>query len=118
MTLIRTAVMTVTLFATAAAHAGAARYVTLLNRAHDSIVAVEVAATGNEAFEPRLIDTIDGGGGSTTVRLGDSGCRFDVRLKFRNGRQAVYREVDVCKGETLVIAPLPVVEAHQGSDHW
>ncbi|WNH52390.1 hypothetical protein [Stenotrophomonas oahuensis] len=96
-----------TLLLSGVALAGQARYLTLLNRAHDSVVAVEVAAQGSEAYLPRVIDPVPGGGGSTTVRLGQAGCRFDVRLQFRNGRQAVYRDVDACKGDTLVIVPLP-----------
>ncbi len=87
-------------------NAAAPRYLTLLNRAHDSITTLEVAAAGSDAFEQRPMDTIDGGGGSTTVRLGDAGCRFDLRLQFRNGRTAIYHDVNACKGDTLVIAPL------------
>ena len=102
---IRLAVLTSLLFATAT-HAAAPRYLTLLNRAHDSITTLEVATAGSDAFEQRPIDTIDGGGGSTMVRLGNAGCRFDLRLQFRNGRTAIYRDVNVCKGDTLVIAPL------------
>lgn len=106
MTVLRTAVMFTLVFA-ATAQAGQARYLTLLNRAYDSVVGVEVAAHESEAYQPRAIDPLSGGGGSTTVRLGEAGCRFDVHLQFRNGRQAVYREVDVCKGDVLVIVPLP-----------
>lgn len=105
MTVKRIAVMSTLVLATTA-QAGQARYLKLLNRAHDSVVAVEVAAQGSDVYQPRVIDPVSGGGGSTTVRLGEAGCRFDVRLQFRNGRQAVYREVDVCKGDALVIAPL------------
>lgn len=106
MTLVRLAVLS-SLLLTAAAQAAPARYLSLINRAHDSIVAVEVAAAGSDAFEPRPIDAIDGGGGSTTVRLGDRGCRFDLRLRFKDARVVIYREVDVCRGDTLVITPAP-----------
>lgn len=106
MTVMRIAVMSVLLFS-GVAQAGQVRYLTLLNRAHDSVVVVEVAGHGSEAYQSRAIDLLPGGGGSTTVRLGETGCRFDVRLQFRNGRQAVYRDVDACKGDVLVIAPLP-----------
>ena len=106
MTVTRIAVMCVLLLS-GVAQAGQARYLTLLNRAHDSVVVVEVSAQGSEVYLPRVIDPVPGGGGSTTVRLGDDGCQFDLRLQFRNGRQAIYREVDVCKGDTLVIVPLP-----------
>ncbi len=83
------------------------RYLTMLNRAHDSILRLDVAEAGSGAFEARPIDRIEGGGGSTTVRLGNNGCRFDLRLAFRNGRDAIYREVDVCRGDVLVVQPLP-----------
>lgn len=95
------------LFVIAPAQAGEARYLGLLNRAHDSVVALEVAPAGSDAYVARPIDRLDGGGGATTVRLGDAGCRFDIRLQFRNGRRAVYHGVDVCTGDTLAIAPLP-----------
>lgn len=108
MTVTRIAVMSA-LMLSAVAQAGQTRYLTLFNRAHDSVVAVEVAVQGSEAYQLRVIDPLSGGGGSTTVRLGEVDCRFDVRLQFRNGRQAVYREVDVCRGDTLVIVPLPKV---------
>lgn len=101
----RLVVLSSLLLATAV-HAATPRYLTLLNRADDSITVLHVAAAGSDAFEQRPIDTLDGGGGSTTVRLGDAGCRFDLRLQFRNGRTAIYHDVNVCKGDTLVIAPL------------
>lgn len=88
------------------AHGAEARYLGLLNRAHDSVVTLDVAPAGSEAFSPRSIDVLAGGGGSTMVRLADEGCRFDLRVAFRNGRRVFYRDVDVCRGDTLVIAPL------------
>lgn len=104
----RPLVLLVLLSAASAAHATEQpRYLTVLNRAHDSILRLEVAEAGSGAFEARPIDRIDAGGGSTTVRLGDTGCRFDLRLAFRNGRDAIYREVDVCRGDVLVVQPLP-----------
>ncbi|WP_422506304.1 hypothetical protein [Stenotrophomonas sp. GZD-301] len=89
------------------AAADATPYLGLLNRAHDSITAIEVAPAGTAAFAPVVIAPLPGGGGSTTVTLAGQGCRFDLRLGFRNGRRAVYHGVDVCRGDTLVIAPLP-----------
>lgn len=88
-------------------HAAEVHYLGLLNRAHDSVVALEVAPAGSEAFVAQPIHALAGGGNSTTVRLGAPGCRFDLRLQFGNGRRAVYRAVDACKGDTLVIQPLP-----------
>jgi hypothetical protein len=105
MTLIRP-FLTVSMMLAGAAHGAEARYLGLLNRAHDSVVALEVAPAGTEAFVPRSIETLPGGGAGTTVRLADEGCRFDLRVAFRNGRRVVYRDVDVCRGDTLVIAPL------------
>lgn len=104
----RPLVLLVLLSATSASHATEQpRYLTVLNRAHDSILRLEVAEAGSGTFEARPIDRIDAGGGSATVRLGDTGCRFDLRLAFRNGRDAIYREVDVCRGDVLVVQPLP-----------
>lgn len=113
MIVMRIAVMCA-LILSGAAQAGQARYLTLLNRAHDSVVVVEVSVQGSKAYQPRAMDPVPGGGGSATVRLGEVGCRFDVRLQFRNGRQAVYSDVDACKGDVLVIAPLP--RAHSRSE--
>lgn len=114
MNLIRPALIAaLLLFATATVQAGDARYLSVLNRAHDSVVALAVAPAGGTTFEPRPIDVLAGGGDTTTVRLADAGCRFDVRLQFRNGRAAIYRDVDVCTGDTLVIAPLPRRDATQ-----
>lgn len=115
MNLIRPALIAALLLSAAAAavQAGDARYLSVLNRAHDSVVALAVAPAGGATFEPRPIDALAGGGDATTVRLADAGCRFDVRLQFRNGRTAIYRDVDVCTGDTLVIAPLPPHDATQ-----
>jgi hypothetical protein len=97
----------VSLLAASDAHAGDARYLGLLNRAHDSVVALEVAPAGSDAFVVRPIEVLPGGGGSGVVRLGDQGCRFDLRMTFGNGRRVVYHAVDVCRGDTLAIQPLP-----------
>ncbi|MET4615893.1 hypothetical protein ABIA71_001459 [Stenotrophomonas sp. 2619] len=99
--------LAVSLFAAADANAGDARYLGLLNRAHDSVVALEVAPAGSDAFVARPIAVLPGGGGSSVVRLGDQACRFDLRMTFGNGRRAVYHAVDVCRGDTLAIQPLP-----------
>ena len=111
MNLIRTVLicplLAVSLCAAAHAHAGEARYLGLLNRAHDSVVALEVAPAGSDAFVARPIKVLAGGGGSSMVRLGDQGCRFDLRMTFGNGRRVVYHAVDVCRGDTLAIHPLP-----------
>ena len=99
--------LAVSLFAAADANAGDARYLGLLNRAHDSVVALEVAPAGSDAFVARPIAVLPGGGGSSVVCLGDQGCRFDLRMTFGNGRRALYHAVDVCRGDTLAIQPLP-----------
>ncbi|MFL9585138.1 hypothetical protein [Stenotrophomonas sp. AB1(2024)] len=100
----RRAVVTALLLAALTAQAGdVPRYLLLLNRSDNSITALQVAAAGTEAFESRQIDPVAGGGGSTTVRLGNAGCRFDLHLQFRNGSQAFYRDVDICRGDTLVV---------------
>jgi len=87
--------------------ADAPRYLRVLNRSHDSVHHLQVAPANGGDFESRPIDPIDAGGGSAVVRLGDAGCRFDLRLTFRNGRQALYRDVDACRGDVLVVRPLP-----------
>lgn len=99
--------LVVSLCAASHANAGEARYLGLLNRAHDSVMALEVAPAGSDVFAARPIEVLPGGGGSAVVRLGEQGCRFDLRMTFSNGRRAVYHAVDVCRGDTLAIQPLP-----------
>lgn len=106
MHLIRTALVAALLIAPAAHAADGIRYLELLNRAHDSITAVAIAAAGSGQFQPAAIDPVPGGGGATTVAVGDAGCRYDLQVGFGNGRNVVYSNVDVCRGGKLVISAM------------
>lgn len=110
MRLPRLAVLATLLFA-AAAHAGTGtvtRYVDVSNRAHDSVTSLEVAPTGSDAFREKPLGAPLGGGGeSATIEITGEHCLYDIRLKFRNGRTRVYKDVDICEGDKLVIRPLP-----------
>lgn len=102
------------LFATAA-HAGAGkdtRYLDLINRAHDSVTSLEVAPAGSDAFEEKPLGVpLRGGGDSTTIEIAGASCLYDIRLKFRNGRTLIYKDVDICSGGKLAIRPLPLGDA-------
>jgi hypothetical protein len=110
MRLIRPVFLTALLLATSA-HAGPANtthYLDLVNRAHDSVVLLEVAPAGSSAFQEHPLGSpLPGGGGSTTIEIADEGCLYDMRFKFGNGRTLIYKDVDVCNGGRLVIRPLP-----------
>lgn len=85
-----------------------ARYLTLVNRAHDSVTAVDVASAGSGAFEPRALErSLSGGGDAITVDLAGEGCRYDLRFTFANGRTQLYQDVDACRGSRLAIQPWP-----------
>lgn len=103
------------LFAAVAGHASAThagdrertRYLELINRAHDSVTTLAVAAAGGDAFrEIDLGAPLRGGGGSSTVEVPGEGCRYDFRFGFRDGRSLVYRNVDVCRARALRIRPM------------
>ena len=110
MRLTRPAVLATLLFATTA-HAGAGkdtRYLDLINRAHDSVTSLEVAPAGSDAFQEKPLGApLRGGGDSTTIEIAGGSCLYDIRLKFRNGRTLVYKDVDICSGGKLAIRPLP-----------
>ncbi|MEL1263173.1 hypothetical protein [Pseudoxanthomonas putridarboris] len=91
------------------AHAQAPmRYLHLVNRAHDRLVSVAVAAPGSQDFRPLpLGEPLPGGGGSATVEIAGDACRYDVRFVFRNGRGMLYPDVDVCRHDRLTVRPLP-----------
>ena len=110
MRLTRPAVLATLLFATAA-HAGAGkdtRYLDLINRAHDSVTSLEVAPAGSDEFQEKPLGVpLRGGGDSTTIEIAGGSCLYDIRLKFRNGRTLIYKDVDICSGGKLAIRPLP-----------
>ena len=99
------------LFATTA-HAGAGkdiRYLDLINRAHDSVISLEVAPAGSDAFQEKPLGApLRGGGDSTTIEIAGGSCLYDIRFQFRNGRTLVYKDVDICSGGKLAIRPLPL----------
>ena len=96
------------LLATAAcAHAGDTRYVDLVNRAHYSVISLSVAPTGSAAFEEIPLEPLKGGGDSATISVDAQGCRYDFRFRFRNGKTAVYENVDICGYGKMYIRPLP-----------
>jgi len=104
MPMIRFAVLSL-LSAAATVHAGEGiRYLELLNRAHDSVTGVAVAPAGSDRFRQVDIDLLPGGGGATRLAVANTGCRYDLRVAFRNGQQVVYPNVDACKGGKLVIS--------------
>lgn len=107
MYLIRTVLVSALLIAPAAHAAEGIRYLELLNRAHDSVTAVAIAAAGSGRFQPARIDPVPGGGGATTVAVADAGCRYDLQVGFGNGRSVVYADVDICRGGKLVISAMP-----------
>ncbi|MCL1635780.1 hypothetical protein M2650_14210 [Luteimonas sp. SX5] len=95
----------------AVVHAGPethGRYLTLVNREYESVISLEIAGAGSEAFrELPLAPPLAGGGGSTTVRIAVDGCRHDLRFVFKDGRRLLYRDVDVCRYDRLRIRGLP-----------
>ncbi len=114
MRLIRVAALATLLSATATAtatHAGAnenKRYLELINRAHDSVTSLAIAAAGSGAFrEMPLGALLHGGGDSTTIEIAGESCLYDFRFIFRNGRTLIYRDVNICRGRSLRIRPLP-----------
>ncbi len=84
------------------------RYLTLVNRAHDSVVSLQVAERGSGVFREVPLDgALAGGGGSATIGLHGAGCAYDARFGFRDGRSLVYEGVDLCRYEVVRIRALP-----------
>ena len=83
------------------------RYLDVVNRAHDSLTAMAVRPVDSDSFRDLpLAAPVRGGGDATTLAIRDSGCRFDLRMQFRDGRAVVYKDVDVCRLQSLRIDPL------------
>lgn len=115
-----TAAVLLLLSVASALPAGAAsptRYLTVVNRSHDSVTALSIAPSGSsDAVLPlQLSKALRGGGGSTTVEIAAQDCRQDVRVLFRDGRTQMYRDVDVCRQRALRLQPLPRDGADDGS---
>lgn len=84
------------------------RYLSLINRAHDSIERLEVAEPGSGQFhELPLGEMVRGGGDSSTIELRGNRCHYDVRFTFRTGQRMVYEKVDVCRLQALRVQPPP-----------
>lgn len=101
--------LTLCVAATIAANAHArGRYLELVNRAHDSVVAVAIADAGQSAFrDAALGESLRGGGGSATIELDGEACLRDFRVAFRDGRSQLYRDIDVCRRQRLQLRPFP-----------
>jgi hypothetical protein len=84
------------------------RYLEVINRAHDSLTGVAVKPSeGGQDFRAWPLKTpVQGGGDSFTLAMREPGCRFDFQLQFRDGRAVVYKDVDVCRLQSLRIDPL------------
>lgn len=81
-------------------------YFELINRTHDSLVSLSVAASGSDAFEAKPLEApLLGGGAATTIQIDGAGCRYDFRFGFRTGEALVYKDVDVCRNRSLRIRP-------------
>lgn len=84
------------------------RYLELLNRAHDSVTSLAIAPSGDDAFRAvPLGGALPAGGGSTNIEIAGDHCRYDLRMDFRNGRTAIYRDFNVCRNRSLRIGKLP-----------
>ncbi|KRA74279.1 hypothetical protein ASD78_12360 [Lysobacter sp. Root667] len=86
------------------------RYLELINRARDSLVSLAIAPAGGETFRELPIgEPLRGGGASTTLEVDGGNCVYDFRMVFRDGRAAIYRDIDVCRYRSLHVRPLPRV---------
>lgn len=90
------------------------RYLTVVNRSHDSVTALSVSPTGASTTPQALKSALRGGGASTTVAVSAETCRHDVRVMFRNGRSQLYRDVDLCRQRALRLQPLPRLDGDSG----
>ena len=93
---------------TSAGEADKTRYLQVVNRAHDSLTAIAVkpSQVDQDFRDWPLASPVQGGGDSFTLAVREPGCRFDLQLQFRNGRAVVYKDVDVCRLQSLRIDPL------------
>lgn len=107
------AVLALALLAAAARGEAAPRthYFELINRAHDRLTSVAVAASGSQAFQEKPLGAaLDGGGGSATLQIAGEDCRYDFRFVFSNARAVIYPDIDVCRYRSLRIQPLPAAD--------
>lgn len=98
-----------------AAAESSTRYLTVVNRSHDSVTALAIAPAGTAAATPQALKSaLRGGGASTIVEVAADTCRHDVRVMFRNGRSQLYRDVDLCRQRALRLQPLPRIDGDGG----
>ena len=97
------------------ASAGMVYYLDLVNTASVNVVSFEVAEPGSTRFHSVIDKVLEGNGASATVaiRIGDGGCRRDMRIGFADGRVATHHDLDLCallkttRGNTLESLPEP-----------
>jgi len=93
--------------ATFAIQAEPPRYLELVNHAQQSLVSLQVAAHGEAAYSPLLLEgPLRGGGESQIVPLQTQACRCDLRFGFADGRVMRYENVNVCRYGKVRIRPL------------
>jgi hypothetical protein len=92
----------IALAASQACAAGTIHYIDVVNTAPVSIASFSVAAAGSGAFRdvPLGASPVQGGGDSTTVRIGDDGCLRDFRTTFADGRILLQQNFDVCRNRS------------------
>jgi hypothetical protein len=87
--------------------ANSGRLFRVVNASFDSVTVMEIADASSGGYTAiNLGEPLQGGRTSTTVRLPDGACGRDVRVTFRDGRRAVYPDVDICKVTGLRLLPL------------
>jgi hypothetical protein len=93
-----------------AEHAGkmlaSARHFDLVNATFDSVTAVAIAPTGDDAFNVvALGEPLHGGLTSMTFDVPAGGCLRDLRVTFQNGRTQLFSHIDVCRSSGLRLNP-------------
>ncbi|MEP6907061.1 MAG: hypothetical protein ABI858_03645 [Pseudoxanthomonas sp.] len=113
MSMIRTLVLAMSLIGTTALAGEPVRYLELSNRAHDSLIALEVAVPGSNDFRSVPLGTpLRGGGDAATFGLAGEQCRYALRFTFINGRSMLYPDVDIC-AYRVSIRPVPRVHRNE-----
>jgi hypothetical protein len=79
-------------------------YVDIINNSTDSVVSMNAAVPGSNAWKPlRLRGVVDGGYiGQTTVAIpGDHGCVYDVLVEFAHQRPLLISAMNACRSHRL-----------------
>ncbi|BDG74711.1 hypothetical protein [Roseomonas fluvialis] len=79
----------------------------VVNAAPVSATGLYLAPTGTSSWGGNLLGVLTlRPGAFMSVQPGDGGgCRFDVRLVLRDGREALRNDVDVCAERVITMAP-------------